>query len=206
MRTISEANPIVVMVKGCPFLAPLSQGDDSYPSLQHYTPPPPASLFPPFPFFLHFLKLFFPLPCVFTLSVATSTFCFISFPPLSLLDYPLSPLLFPLYFPLFLITFQGTHFSRNALSKGRIIQGTHCPRDRTSESLFVVTSGHSSIGFFSSRPNWDPSLPHPQASGSTPFGSGGGTHSLAGKGWGGPHSDEGTDTLVIFRYIRVCTL
>ncbi len=30
-----------------------------------------------------------------------------------------------------------------------------------------------------------------------PFGSGGGTHALAGEGAGGPNSDEGRDTVVI---------
>jgi hypothetical protein len=42
------------------------------------------------------------------------------------------------------------------------------------------------LGFFSSRPNWDPPPPHPQASVSSPFGSGGDT---AGEGVGGPNSD-----------------
>jgi hypothetical protein len=33
-----------------------------------------------------------------------------------------------------------------------------------------------------------------------PFGSKGETHSLAGEGVGGPNSDEGTDTLVLYAY------
>jgi hypothetical protein len=49
-----------------------------------------------------------------------------------------------------------------------------------------------------------PPRPHPQASVSPPLVSGG-THSLAGEGWGeGPNSDEGTDTVVLYRY--KCTL
>jgi hypothetical protein len=63
----------------------------------------------------------------------------------------------------------------------------------------------------SSRPSWGPPLPHPQASVSPPFGSGGrhtrlrergnqrwGTHSPTGKGVWGPNSDEETDTVVLF--------
>jgi hypothetical protein len=42
------------------------------------------------------------------------------------------------------------------------------------------------LGFFHSRPNWDPPTPHPQASAPPPFVSGvGGTHSLTGEGVGG---------------------
>jgi hypothetical protein len=41
-----------------------------------------------------------------------------------------------------------------------------------------------------------PPPPHPQASVSPPLVPGGGTHSLAGEGVGGPNSDEGTDTVV----------
>jgi len=41
-----------------------------------------------------------------------------------------------------------------------------------------------------------PPPPHPQNM-CPPFGSGWGTHSLAGKGLGGPKSDKGTDTVVL---------
>jgi hypothetical protein len=54
------------------------------------------------------------------------------------------------------------------------------------------------LGFFSSRPNWDPPPsppPHPQAS-VPPFGSRGGGHTrLRERGVGGPNFDEGTDTV-----------
>ncbi len=169
--------------------------------------PPPASLFPPFPFFSIFKNSFSPSP-VFLRSQ--------SLPPLSAWSPFLFPFpvrlpsffssSFPLYFPLFYLSdfkvrnVQGTYHPRDASFKGRIVQGTHCPRDalsrdRTSETLFVVTSGHSAR-IFSSRPNWDPSLPHPQASGSPPPLWFRGRDTLAcGKGMGGPHSDEGTDTM-----------
>jgi hypothetical protein len=52
-------------------------------------------------------------------------------------------------------------------------------------------------GFLSSRPN---RLPHPLTRKRVlppPFGSGGGTHSLAGEGAGIANSDEGTDTLAL---------
>jgi hypothetical protein len=49
------------------------------------------------------------------------------------------------------------------------------------------------LGFFSSRPNWDSPTPS-HAGESVPLlwfqGGGGGTHSLAGEGVGGPNSDE----------------
>jgi hypothetical protein len=52
---------------------------------------------------------------------------------------------------------------------------------------------HRVLGFFSSRPNWDPL---------TPLVPGGGTHSLAGEGVTGvPNSDEGTDTVVLQLYM-----
>jgi hypothetical protein len=59
------------------------------------------------------------------------------------------------------------------------------------------------LGFFSSRPNWDPpppAPPHPQESVTIPLWfrpPGGGTHLLAGEGVKGPSSDEGTDTVVL---------
>jgi hypothetical protein len=61
------------------------------------------------------------------------------------------------------------------------------------------------LGFFSSRPNWDlPPIPSPAGEYVPPFGSGGGeTHSLTGEGVGGPNSDEGTDTVVLYRYFVV---
>ncbi len=63
------------------------------------------------------------------------------------------------------------------------------------------------LGFFSSRPNWDSPTPLPAGvCAPPPFGSrggGGGTHSLAGEGKGGPNSTRG-QTLWYSRYI--CTL
>ncbi len=59
------------------------------------------------------------------------------------------------------------------------------------------------LGFFSSSPNWfgHPPPLHPQASVPPPFfGYGGGTHSLAERGWGGPNSDDGTDSVVLKVY------
>ncbi len=57
------------------------------------------------------------------------------------------------------------------------------------------------LSFFSSRRNWDSPTPHPQASMPPPLWfRGGGEHSLAGKGWGRPNSDEGTYTVVLFIY------
>jgi hypothetical protein len=58
------------------------------------------------------------------------------------------------------------------------------------------------LGFFSSRPNWDPPPPHPQANVSPPPlvpGGGGGGNTLACRrgAWRGPNSDEGTDTVVL---------
>jgi hypothetical protein len=55
------------------------------------------------------------------------------------------------------------------------------------------------LGFFTSRPKWDPPIPHPQAS-VPPFWFEGGTLShaeLRDRGWVGPNSEEGTDTLVL---------
>jgi hypothetical protein len=52
-------------------------------------------------------------------------------------------------------------------------------------------------GFLSSRPNWVPPLPHPQASvASPPLGPRGEKNSLAGKG-GGPKSDDWTESLAL---------
>ena len=49
------------------------------------------------------------------------------------------------------------------------------------------------LGFFSSRPNWDSPTPSPAGECVLPsFGTGGDTHSLRERGWGGPNSDEGT--------------
>jgi hypothetical protein len=58
------------------------------------------------------------------------------------------------------------------------------------------------LDFFSSRPNWDsPTLSRAGESAIPPlFGSGGGLHSLEmGEGVGGPNSDEGTYTVVLYR-------
>jgi hypothetical protein len=53
------------------------------------------------------------------------------------------------------------------------------------------------LGLFSSRPNWDPPHPHPQANVYTlPLVPGEHMHSLAGEGVG-PSSDEGTETVVL---------
>jgi hypothetical protein len=56
------------------------------------------------------------------------------------------------------------------------------------------------LNFFSIRLNWDSPAPKPigecvPAPGEVP--SSGGTHSLAGGGWGGPNSAKGTDTVVL---------
>ncbi len=52
--------------------------------------------------------------------------------------------------------------------------------------------------FFSSRPNREsPTLSTAGECVPPSFGSGGCTHLLAGKGVGGPNSDEGTDTVVL---------
>ncbi len=50
------------------------------------------------------------------------------------------------------------------------------------------------------RPNWVPPPPQPQASAAPPppLDPREETHSLAGEGVGGPKSDEGTDTLVLY--------
>jgi hypothetical protein len=57
-------------------------------------------------------------------------------------------------------------------------------------------------GFPSSRPNRVRSPPHPQAS-VAPLWFVGGGDTLAGEGVGGPHSDEGTDTVVLYcRYSK----
>jgi hypothetical protein len=59
-------------------------------------------------------------------------------------------------------------------------------------------------GFLSSRPNWLPPPPHPQASVAPAFGSrGGGTHSLPGDGGGEPIPTKGqplsvSNTLVLY--------
>ncbi len=57
-------------------------------------------------------------------------------------------------------------------------------------------------GFFSSRPKWDPPPPlHPLTRWRVcplPLRFRGGGHSrLRERGWGSPHSDEGTDTVVL---------
>jgi hypothetical protein len=59
---------------------------------------------------------------------------------------------------------------------------------------------HRVPGFLSSRPNWVPTPPHQQEIVAPPIGSKGGTHSPAGKGVGGPNSDDGTDTVVLQEY------
>ncbi len=108
---------------------------------------------------------------------------------LSLLDYP------PSFLPLLRFTSLSFTYqiSRYATFTGRIIQGTHHPRVRGHIGTQSVQS--SELG---------PSLPHPQASWSPPPLWFRGRDTLAcGKGVGGPHSDEGTDTLVIFRYMSM---
>jgi hypothetical protein len=65
----------------------------------------------------------------------------------------------------------------------------------------------SVLGFFSSRPNWDPP-PTPSPAGECvphPFGSGGpggegDTLACCRGGGDGPNSDEGTDTVVLYVY------
>ncbi len=64
-------------------------------------------------------------------------------------------------------------------------------------SCTIVDRVDRALGFFPSSLNWNSPNPHPQASVSPTFGSGGGTHSLAGEGLGSPNSDEGTDTVVL---------
>ncbi len=64
--------------------------------------------------------------------------------------------------------------------------------------LYEAKSRHEVLDFFSSRPNWDPPPPHPQASAPLPFWFRGGTHSLAREGVeGGPNSDVETDSVVL---------
>ncbi len=54
------------------------------------------------------------------------------------------------------------------------------------------------LGFFSSRPNWDSPTPsHGGEFPSPPLVKGEGHTRLRERGWGGPSSDEGTDTLVL---------
>ena len=70
---------------------------------------------------------------------------------------------------------------------------------------------YSVVGFLSSRPNWVPPPPCPQASITppTPFGSKKRDTLACGGGVGGPNSDEGTDTLVLYVYYnpsRICPL
>jgi hypothetical protein len=60
---------------------------------------------------------------------------------------------------------------------------------------------HRVLGFFSSRPNWDPPLPRPQSSVSPWFV---GDTLACGRGRGVHSSDEGTDNVVLEIYI--CTL
>jgi hypothetical protein len=64
------------------------------------------------------------------------------------------------------------------------------------------------LGFFSSRPNWDPPPP-PSPSGQcvpSPF-IPGGTRSLAGEGVGGPNTEEGTDAVVLYVGINeICAI
>ncbi len=65
---------------------------------------------------------------------------------------------------------------------------------------FVYFSSLSPLSFLSSRPNWDPPPPHPQASVYPPppmWFQGKGTLAC-GKGWGvGPNFNEGTDNVVL---------
>ncbi len=62
------------------------------------------------------------------------------------------------------------------------------------------------VCFFSSRPNWDPQPPHPQASVSTlsPFGSLGGDTLACRKGGGRSQFGRGTDTVSQLRPSHLC--
>jgi hypothetical protein len=60
------------------------------------------------------------------------------------------------------------------------------------------------LGFLPSRRNWDPPLPHPQASVPPPFGSGGRDTLACGRGGGGLPIRTRGQTLWYFRYL--CTL
>jgi hypothetical protein len=53
------------------------------------------------------------------------------------------------------------------------------------------------LGVFSGHPNWDP----PTSSPSSLFGSGGGHTRLRERGWGGPSSDEGAVTVVLYLHM-----
>jgi len=65
------------------------------------------------------------------------------------------------------------------------------PAERTNHKVDRV------LGFFSSRPNWDPLYPtHRQASVPLSFGSGG-THSIAGEGVGAPIRKRGQTLLYL---------
>jgi hypothetical protein len=59
-------------------------------------------------------------------------------------------------------------------------------------------------GFLSSRRNWGVSRP-PQASVAPPFVSKGGDTLACGEGVGGPNSDDGTDTLVLYANYKPST-
>jgi hypothetical protein len=59
------------------------------------------------------------------------------------------------------------------------------------------------LGFFSSRPNWDPHPITRRRVCSLPLVQGGGAQLMGGKGVGGcPNSDEGTDTVVLKVYMQ----
>jgi len=56
------------------------------------------------------------------------------------------------------------------------------------------------LSFFSSRWNWDSPIPSPAGECALPLVLGGGTHSLAREGVGGPNSNEGTDAGTLGTY------
>jgi hypothetical protein len=69
------------------------------------------------------------------------------------------------------------------------MSGGHCKAQKRVDRVLV---------FFSSRPNWNPQLPHPKRKGFPPsLETGVGTHSVAREGVGGTNADEGTDIVVL---------
>ncbi len=73
------------------------------------------------------------------------------------------------------------------ISKGNFFRSVPIENMKTGVgSAILLTSG-----FLSSRPNWVPTLPHPQESVASP------PVCPRGEGVGGPNSDDGTDALVL---------
>jgi hypothetical protein len=84
-------------------------------------------------------------------------------------------------------------------------KGKTCPAAFTREKKRTIECWSHRVGrvlsFFSSRLNWD--SPTPLAAGECappPFGPGGGNTRLRLKGCGSPNSDEGTCTVVLYKY------